>query len=106
MDLEGRICGMCDKGKWHKTKDRVAEGVFVDAYQCDKCSEIAYTEEVMRKVEAMQRGDAVVRSLMKIGSSLAVSIPLEIVKRLKLKPKEKVYITSKGNKIIAWVPSA
>ena len=57
----------------------------------------------MRKVEAMRRGDADKRSLIKIGSSLAISIPAEIVKRLKLKPKGKVYITAKGNEIIARV---
>ncbi len=103
MELEGKICGMCNKGKMHKIKDEVEEGIFVDAYQCGLCNEITYTEKVMRKVEAMQRGEAEARSIMKIGSSLAVSIPIEIVRRLRLKPKEKVYVTSKGNQIIAWV---
>ncbi len=103
MNFEGKICGMCNKGKLHKFQDEVERGIFVEAYRCNKCSEVAYSEEVMAKVEAMQRGEGEARRLIQLGSSLAVSIPVEIVKKLRLKPKGKVYITNKGNKIIAWV---
>ena len=58
MNLDNKTCGMCDVGKLRGFKDEVACGVFVDAYKCDKCKEVAYTESVMRKVEAMQRNGA------------------------------------------------
>ncbi len=103
MKLEGRTCGSCMKGKLHKTQDQVEPGIFVEAYQCNGCKEIEYTEAIMRKIEAMRRHDAHLRSLIKIGSSLALSIPKEIVDKLHLKPKGKVYVTSRGNQIIARV---
>ncbi|MFH0713437.1 MAG: AbrB/MazE/SpoVT family DNA-binding domain-containing protein [Candidatus Micrarchaeota archaeon] len=103
LNLDGRECGFCLKGKLHFFKDEAFPGIFVDSYKCDVCKEIAYTQEVMGKVEAMRRGDSETRSLIKIGASLAISIPVEIVKRLKLKPKGKVYISAKGNEIIARV---
>ncbi len=106
MNLEGKTCGMCLKGKLHKIQDEADPGIFVEAYQCDACREIEYTEAIMRKVEAMRRHDAHLRSLIKVGSSLALSIPKEIVDKLHLKPKEKVYVTSKGNQIIAHVGKA
>ncbi len=94
---------MCNEGKLRAIQDEAEPGIFVAAYKCNKCNEIAYSEEVMAKVEAMRRGDAERRSLIKIGASLAISIPAEIVKRLKLKPKGKVYISAKGNEIIARI---
>lgn len=103
MKFEGKICGMCNKGILHGVKDEVEKGITVEAYKCNSCGEIAYSKEVMEKVEAMYRDKAEERSLIKIGASLAVSIPKEIVDRLKLRAKEKVYITSNGNEIIARV---
>lgn len=103
MNLEGRKCGTCMKGKLHKIQDEAEPGIFVEAYQCDACREIEYTEAIMRKLEAMRRDGAHQRSLIKIGSSLAVSIPKEIVQKLHLKPKEKVYVTSRGNQIITRI---
>ena len=103
MDFQGKICGNCAKGKLVKFQEEVEAGIFVEAYNCNKCGEVAYSQNVMEKIEAMQRDKAEQRSLIKVGASLAVSIPSEIVKRLGLKPKEKVYITSKGNNIIARV---
>jgi len=55
MNLEGTACGACNKGKLHKIMDEVSKGVFVEAYKCGSCGEIAYSEEVMRKIEAMEK---------------------------------------------------
>ncbi len=106
MNLEGKQCGMCTKGKLHKIQDEAEPGIFVEAYQCEACREIEYTAEIVRKLQAMRRGSAHMRSLIKVGSSLALSIPKEIVDKLHLKPKEKVYVTRKGNQIIAYVGQA
>ncbi len=103
MDLNGKQCGFCLKGVFHALQDEVEPGIFVSAFKCNKCSEVAYTEEIMAKVEAMRRGDAEARSLIKIGASLAFSIPAAIVKKLGLKAKRKVYVSAKGNEIIARV---
>lgn len=103
MSLEGRTCGDCNRGKLHSVQDQVQPGVFVDAYKCNLCKSIAYTEEVMKRVEALYREQAQPRSLIKIGSSLAISVPKAIVQRLRLKPKERVYVRSDGNEIIVRV---
>lgn len=101
MDFEGKTCGVCDKGKLRGFKDEVEKGIFVSAYKCSQCSEVAYSREVMQKVEVIYRDKSEERSLIKIGASLAVSIPAGIVKALGLKPKEKVYLTRRGNELIA-----
>ncbi len=103
MDFEGKACGNCGKGKLHRIQDEVEKGIFVEAFKCSFCKNIAYSEYVMEKVEAMYRDKAEVRSLIKVGASLALSIPSSIVKKLGLKPKERVYVTTKGSKIIASV---
>ena len=97
---------MCNEGKLRAIQNEAFPGVFVNAYKCNKCNEIAYSEEIMGKVEAMRRGDAEQRSLIKIGASLAISIPVAIVKKLNLKPKGKVYISLKGREIIARIAQA
>lgn len=106
MNFDGKLCGACGKGKMRKIQDEVEPGIFVEAYKCGNCNEIAYSQRVMEKVEALYREKAAERSLIKVGASLAVSIPVEIVRKLGLKPKEKVFITSKGNEIIARVSQA
>jgi len=106
MDLEGKTCGMCEKGKLHRIQHEAEPGIFVEAFQCEACREIEFTEAIVRKLQAMRRGASHMRSLIKVGSSLALSIPKEIVDKLHLKPKEKVYVTTKGNQIIAHVGQA
>mgnify|MGYP001588103941 FL=1 len=106
MKFVGKPCGMCDKGRMLDIQDEVEEDIFVQAGKCDYCGNIAYSGKVMQKIEAMNREKTVERSLIKIGSSLAVSIPAGIVKKLSLKPKEKVRVSIKGNQIIATVAHA
>jgi hypothetical protein len=106
LNLEGRKCCACGKGKLRKVQDEVEPGIFVEAFKCGECRGIVYPQHVMEKVEALYRDKAAERSLIKVGASLAFAIPSEIVKRLGLKPKEKVFITSKGNEIIARVSQA
>lgn len=100
VDLNGRTCDICGKGKYAPFKDEVSIGVYVDADKCDNCGEIAYSLEVMRKVNAMHRAESQERQLVKIGSSIAALIPADIVKKLQLKAKEKVYVSMKNNEII------
>ena len=100
VDLKGRTCDLCGKGKYAPFKDEVSAGIYVDADKCDNCGEIAYSLEVMRKVNAMHRAESQARKLVKIGSSIAALIPADIVKKLQLKAKEKVYISTRNNEII------
>ena len=48
-----------------------------------------------RKIE-----DKNIRKIFKSGSSYAVTIPLEIVKKLKIKKGQKVVVDERGKKII------
>jgi len=50
MNFEGKQCGICGT-KLRKVTDEVSEGVYVDAFKCEK-AHVSYSEEVMRKVEA------------------------------------------------------
>jgi len=99
MDFENKTCGICNKAKLHKFQEQIAPGIYVDAYKCGN-GHISYAREVMQKIEALNKAIASERHAIKIGSSLAIPIPADMVKALGLKPKEKVYVTSKDNTII------
>jgi len=99
MDFENKMCGICNESKLHAFKEQVSPGIYVDAYRCDN-GHISYTREVMQKIEALSKVVAQERHAIKIGSSLAIPIPAEIVKRMNIKPKEKVYVTTQDNAII------
>ncbi len=105
MNLAGKKCGFCLNGKMHRIQDEIERGIFVEAFECGNCKEKAYSRHVMERMDALFRESSESRSLIKVGASLALSIPSSIVKKLRLKPKEKVYVTSKGNEIIARVPN-
>lgn len=99
VDLEGKTCGMCEKGTLKAFKDEVTKGVYVDAFKCEN-GHVLYSREVMAKVEAIYKSSAQERHVVRVGSSIAVPIPSSIVKLLALKPKEKVYVTTQDNKIV------
>ncbi|MBI5035949.1 AbrB/MazE/SpoVT family DNA-binding domain-containing protein [Candidatus Micrarchaeota archaeon] len=99
MKFEGKTCGVCNKGTLKAFKDEIAEGVYVDGYK-DEYGHVAYSKEVMAMVEKIYRNTAEERSLVRVGSSVAVPIPASIVRLLALKPKEKVYVTTQDNRII------
>ncbi|MDO8339609.1 MAG: AbrB/MazE/SpoVT family DNA-binding domain-containing protein [Candidatus Burarchaeum sp.] len=99
--MEGKLCGICDKGRLHAYKDEITDGIYVDAYKCDfDPDHVSYTAEVMHKVEAIQRSTSVERHLVKVGSSVAAPIPSAIVKALRLKPRGRVFISAQGRRII------
>ena len=99
MNFEGKTCGACNKGKLHAFKDEIAEGVYVDAYKCDY-GHVSYSKEVMEKIEKLNKTLNMERRIVKVGSSIAVPIPASVVKSFKLKPKERVFITTQDNKIV------
>ncbi len=99
MNSEGKVCGICNKGRLHAFRDEVTPGVYVDAYK-DEYGHVSYTSEVMSAVERIYKSTAEERHLVRVGSSLAAPIPAIIVRALKLKPKEKVFISTRENRII------
>ncbi len=100
MDFEGKRCGECGNGKMHKFSEEVAAGIFAEAYKCDYQGHISYPEKTMLAIEAIRRQFSKERHVVKVGNSLAIPIPAEIVKILGLKPKEKVFVRSTGSEII------
>ena len=98
MKFEGKPCGICGT-KLSSFTEEISEGVYVDAYKCQK-GHVSYSEEVMRKVEALSRDQTEERRIVRVGSSLAIPIPSAIVKSLRLKPKEIMYVKRKDNEII------
>ncbi|MFH1200552.1 MAG: AbrB/MazE/SpoVT family DNA-binding domain-containing protein [Candidatus Micrarchaeota archaeon] len=99
MKFNGKLCGVCNKGRLHAFKDELSPGVYADAFKCDY-GHVSYGREVMAKVEAINKAVAQERHVVRAGSSLAVPIPASIAKMLGLKPREKVYITTKDNSIV------
>ena len=98
--VEGEKCPKCGKGKLHKTMEEVSPGVKVEAFKCNKCPEVWYSQEIMEKVEAMQKAGREVRRIVKVGNSLAAIIPSEIAKKLHLKEKEKIFVEEQNGEIL------
>ena len=96
--LEERPCGLCGK-KMRAFKDEAVPGVHVDAYRCSN-GHVSYPAEVMRHVEALYRAASEERSVLKVGSSLAVPIPAAIAKSFGLRPKEKVLVSADDKAIL------
>ena len=101
MNFEGKICGVCNKGRLHAFKEEIEKGVYVDAYKCSG-GHISHSEGVERKLGAIYNAGSLERHLVRIGppSSIAAPIPSSIVKLFKLKPKEKIFVSSQDNQII------
>ncbi|MBI5636041.1 AbrB/MazE/SpoVT family DNA-binding domain-containing protein [Candidatus Micrarchaeota archaeon] len=100
MNLEGKTCGVCNKGKLRAFQDEVVPGVYVDAFKCSEYGHVSYSKEVMKHVENLYKQSSEERHIVKVGSSIAVPIPAAIVRLLNLRASEKVFITTQDNKII------
>ncbi len=98
--IGGDVCPDCGKGKLREFMDEVARGVKVEAFRCGKCGEVYYSQEIMEKVEAMQKAKAEERRLVKVGNSIAAIIPAKIARKLKLKEKEKIYVEEQDGQIL------
>jgi hypothetical protein len=100
MNFEGKTCGVCNKGKFKKVTHEVEKGVYVEAYKCAKCGEIAVSAQVMGKIEALRKRDALQRHIVQVGSSLAVPIPAILVKKLNLHAKGEVLVSESNGDLI------
>ena len=98
--LEGEKCPKCEKGKLRKVLNEVEPGIKVKAFKCGKCKEVWYSQEIMEKIEAMQKGNAEERRLVKVGNSIAAIIPAKIAKKLNLKEKEKVFVEEHNGEVL------
>ena len=97
--IAGEKCPICEKGALKETLDEVERGVKVEAFKCGKCGEIFYSQEIMERVEAMRKAKSEERSLVRIGNSLAAILPAQIVKKLGLKEKGKIFVEEDKGKI-------
>ncbi|MBS3145597.1 AbrB/MazE/SpoVT family DNA-binding domain-containing protein [Candidatus Woesearchaeota archaeon] len=102
-------CPLCGKGKLKLVKEKhVMFGVDLGTYPAEKCtfcSEIFTGSSIIKKIEEMAKkkgiwGLGATTKITKTGNSLAVRIPKKIVKYLKLKNSEEVYIYPEKDKII------
>ncbi len=98
--IENEKCPKCENGKLHRTMDEVEPGIKVAAFKCNKCGEVWYSQEIMEKIEAMQKAGAEERRLVRVGNSLAAIIPAKIARKLKLKEKEKIFVEEQSGKIL------
>lgn len=98
--IEGEKCPKCGSGKLRKVLDEVLPGIKVEAFKCRNCKEVWYSQEIMEKIEAMQKAKAEERRLVRVGNSLAAIIPAKIAKKLHLKEKEKVFVEEHDGEVL------
>ena len=98
--IEGERCPKCEKGKLRKTMDEVEPGIKVETFKCSKCKELLYSQEIMEKIEAMENAKAEQRRIVNVGNSLAAIIPANIVRKLNLHAKEKIYVQEQNGEIL------
>ncbi|MBU0536013.1 MAG: hypothetical protein KKE20_03545 [Nanoarchaeota archaeon] len=98
-----RLCFECDMPcEVVTTKMR---GIKVEAYRCPKCKEITFSEKQAHqaavKLEEKRMEEQYKKSPIRIGHSLGLTFPKEIVKVFGLSSKSKLNIKPKlGKKII------
>ena len=84
-------------------KVEVFPGLFSERYKCQKCGEIEFNEEQMRKALLVKEKAIkimVKRKLGKLGESLILRIPKSVEESLNLKSGEDVKIIVERNKMI------
>ena len=99
-DMGGETCGMCEIAKYRMIKYEIEPGITVDAGKCKKCGEIAFSHGVVKKIEAIRSMDSQQRSIVQVGSSLAVPFPAIFVKKVNLKAKGRVFVFEQGGNIL------
>ena len=102
-------CPICEKGilKKGKIKETVY-GVYLGEFPaeiCNKCQESFTDESTTREIEESAKKAGIFglgkkTKITRTGNSLAVRIPIEIVRFLKLKEGKETYIYPDKNKII------
>lgn len=88
--MRKNICGNCGKDALERKQVEFEPGFFVEARVCSACGEQWFDHEVVRKIGARARQRE--RTLIKLGSSLAVTLPPELASKYKLRAGEKVYL--------------
>ena len=87
-------CPECGR-KMKDEKREIATGVYAQVEVCPKCNDEWLSEEQYETLRALFK-----RKVFKIGGSLAVRIPKEIVDLVGLHEGERLSIKTKGNQII------
>jgi len=95
--MKKEICGNCEKGVLQQKNVELEPGFSVQARVCPNCGEKWYDHEVVRKIGAFYRARQRERTLIKLGNSLAVTLPPELAAKYKLKAGEKVYLVEEEN---------
>lgn len=81
----------------------IYSGTKSEAYKCEKCGDVEFTEEQMRK--ALRKKEKSIemvatRKIGEIGGSLVIRIPKSVENMMKLKKGEEVSLRVEKNKII------
>lgn len=80
------------------------EGITVRGFECDNCGEKLITAnqhgKAIRLANKRRNTLSLTRNMFKLGRSLAVRIPLDIVEKLRLKPKQSVELYTSAGTII------
>lgn len=105
-------CPICEKGTLKKVmEEHKLFGVNLGTYpgeKCMKCGEVFTDSSVMEKIEFVAKQKGIwglgrKTKIAKAGNSLAVRIPQEVAKYLKLKIGKEAYIHPEANKLIIEV---
>ena len=90
-------------GKMSLAEVGISPGIKSEAYKCEKCSKVEFTEEQMRKALRKKEKSIttiVTRKIGEIGGSLVIRIPKSVENQMKLKSGREVNLIVEKNKII------
>lgn len=80
------------------------EGIIVKGFKCNNCGEELITlkqhGKAVRMANKRRNTLSLTRNVFKLGKSLALRIPLDIVQKLSLKPKQSVELYTNAGTII------
>ncbi|MBI2583727.1 MAG: AbrB/MazE/SpoVT family DNA-binding domain-containing protein [Candidatus Aenigmarchaeota archaeon] len=94
----------CDCSGYMKPSNvEIMHGLFSEGYKCEKCGEVEFNGEQMRKAlrkkeEAIKM--VVTRRLGMVGGSLILRIPKHVESEMKFKDGEEVRVIVEKNKMI------
>lgn len=91
-------------GRMSIAEVEIASDIKSESYKCEKCGEVEFTEEQMRK--ALRKKEKAIKTIVtrkigEIGGSLIIRIPKSVENQMKLKSGKEVNLIVEKNRIRA-----
>jgi hypothetical protein len=101
--MAGNKCGEC--GKEMVTKKTRYKGLVLDVDQCPRCKSSYFSEkqfaEAFKKIQQARLKDSYLKTPIRIGNSIGITFPKEVVEAFQLKKKKVRMKPNIGTGVIA-----